>query len=92
MVVGRVKAYRAYDQKHILWPSWKLIERQVGPYPISKIISPNAVELNLLPSFKIDAPINVSVLQLYKPPTILGQQITPQPPIDIKGGPEYIVG
>ena len=76
---------------HISQPSQKLMEQQVGPYPISKIISPNAVELKLLPSFKIDAPINVSLLQLYKPPTIPGQQITPQPPIDIKGGPEYIV-
>jgi hypothetical protein len=67
------------------------MERQVGPYPISKIISPNAVELKLPPSFKIDAPINVSRLRLYKPPTIPGQQTTPQSPIEIEGEPEYIV-
>ena len=67
------------------------MEKQIGPYPISKIISPNAVELKLLPSFKIDAPINVSHLLLYKPPTIPGQQITPQPPIDVEGELEYMV-
>jgi hypothetical protein len=67
------------------------MERQVGPYPISKIISPNAVELKLPPSFKIDAPINVSRLRPYKPPTIPGQQTTPQPPIEVEGEPEYIV-
>ena len=67
------------------------MERQVGPYPISKIISPNAVELKLPPSFKIDAPINVSRLRPYKPPTIPGQQTTPQPPIEVEGEPEYVV-
>ena len=67
------------------------MEKQIGPYPISKIISPNAVELKLPPSFKIDAPINVSRLRPYKPPTIPGQQITLQPPIDIEGEQEYIV-
>ena len=76
---------------HTSQPSQKLTEQQVGPYPISKIISPNVVKLKLSPSFKIDASINVSQLQLYKPPTIPGQQITPQPPIDVEGEPEYIV-
>ena len=67
------------------------MEKQVGPYPISKTISPNAVELKFLASFRIDVPINVSHLRPYKPPTILGQQTTPQPPIEIEGEPEYIV-
>ena len=48
------------------------------------------VELKLPPSFKIDASI-VSRLRPYKPPTILGQQITPQPPIDVEGELEYNV-
>ena len=67
------------------------MEWQVGPYPISKIISPNVVELKLPPPFKIDVPINVSHLWLYKPPTIPGQQIAPQPHIDVEGEPEYKV-
>ena len=36
-------------------------------------------------------PINVFHLQPYKLPTILGQQTTPQPPIEIEDEPEYIV-
>ena len=67
------------------------MEKLVGLYLISKIISPNAVELKLPASFRIDVPINVSRLRPYKPPTIPGQQITPQPPIEIEGEPEYIV-
>ena len=49
------------------------------------------VELKLPASFKIDAPINVSHLWPYKPPTILGQQITPQSTIDIEDESEYVV-
>jgi hypothetical protein len=68
-----------------------LMEKHIGPYLISKIISPNAVELKLPASFWIDAPINVSRIQPYKTPTILGQQTTPWPPIQIEGELEYIV-
>ena len=50
-----------------------------------------AVVLKLPPSFKIDAPINVSRLCPYKPPTIPGQQITPQAPVEVEGEEEYIV-
>ena len=56
------KVWLSTKDLHTTRPSGKLMERQVGPYPISKIISPNAVELKLPPSFKIDAPINVSHL------------------------------
>lgn len=65
--------------------------KHVGPYPISKVVLPNGVELKLPSSFKIDAPINISHLRPYKPPTILGQQTTPQPPIEVEGEPELIV-
>jgi hypothetical protein len=34
-------------------PSKKLTEKQIGPYPITAIINPNAVKLKLPPSFKI---------------------------------------
>jgi len=72
-------------------PSKKLTEKQIGPYPITQIISPNAVKLKLPRSIRIDAPINVSRLRPYKPPTLPGQQITPQPPIEIEGESEYEV-
>jgi hypothetical protein len=72
-------------------PSRKLTERQIGPYPITKVISPNAVELKLPTSFKIHPVISVSRLRPYKPPTIEGQQTTPQSPVEIEGHPEYEV-
>jgi len=69
-------------------PSRKSTEREIGPCMITHVVSPNAVVLKLPPSFKIDAPINVSQLCPYKPPTIPGQQIMPQSPVEVE---EYIV-
>jgi len=71
--------------------SRKLAERQIGPYTITHIVSPNMVVLKLPPSFKIDVPINVSQLCPYKLPTIPGQQIMPQAPVEVEGEEEYIV-
>jgi hypothetical protein len=67
------------------------MEKQIGPYSITEIISPNAVKLKLPPSFKIQPEINIICIQPYKPPTIPGQQVTPQPPIEVEGIPEYVV-
>jgi len=72
-------------------PSRKLTERQIGPYTITCIVSPNTIVLKLPPSFKIDAPINVFWLHLYKLPTILGQQRTLQSPVEVEGEEEYVV-
>jgi len=66
-------------------PSRKLTERQIGPYTITCVVSPNAIVLKLPPSFKIDAPINVSQLCPYKLPMIPGQQIMPQAPVEVEG-------
>jgi len=63
--------------------SQKLTEKQIGPYTITHIVSPNAVILKLLPSFKINVLINVSQLHPYKLPTIAGQQMMPQSPVEI---------
>ena len=41
-------------------PSRKLAERQLGPFEIIKVVSPNAVKLKLPTSFKIHDVINVS--------------------------------
>jgi len=81
---AHVPDYKVRDQVwlstknlNINQPSRKLTERQIGPYTITHVVSPNTVVLKFPPSFKIDAPINVSWLCPYKPPTIPGQQITP---------------
>jgi Chromo (CHRromatin Organisation MOdifier) domain len=73
------------------WPSRKLMEKQIGPYPITKIINLNVVKLKLSPSFEIQPEINITCIQPYKQPTILGQQVTPQPPIKVEGISEYVV-
>jgi len=65
-------------------PSRKLTERQIGPYTITHIVSPNAVVLKL-------PAINVSQLRPYKLPTVPGQQIMPQAPVEVEGEEEYIV-
>ncbi|KAF8237442.1 hypothetical protein L208DRAFT_1515251 [Tricholoma matsutake] len=58
---------------------------------ISKVILHNALVLKLHQSFKTDQEINISCLCPYHPPTIPGQQTTPQPLIIVEGAPEYIV-
>jgi len=72
-------------------PSRKLTKRQIGPYTITHVVSPNTVVLKLPLSFKIDVPINVSQLHPYKLPTIPGQQIMPQALVEVEGEEEYIV-
>ena len=42
------KVWLSTKDLHTRQPSRKLMEKQVGPYPISQVISPNAVELKLL--------------------------------------------
>ena len=44
----------------------KLIEKFVGSYKIKKIISENAVELELLVSMKIHLVVNVSRIAMYQ--------------------------
>ena len=44
----------------------KLTERFVGPYKIKKVISTNAVELELLKTVKIHPVVNVSRIRRYK--------------------------
>jgi len=44
----------------------KLIEKFVGSYKIKKIISENAVELELLVSMKIHLVVNVSRIVMYQ--------------------------
>ena len=71
-------------------PLHKLAERQLGPYKIVKIISPNGVKLKLPASFKIHNVINVSHIRSYRPP-VAGQSAIPPEPVVIEGTPKYEV-
>ena len=71
-------------------PSRKLTERQLGPFEIIKVVSPNAVKLKLPTSFKIHDVINVLRVRPYKPP-VEEQRVTPPEAIEVEGTPEYEV-
>ena len=74
----------------INWPSHELVEQQLGPFEIIKIIFPNAVRLKLLASFKIHNVINVSWVFPYKPP-VAAQHATPPEAVEVEGSSEYEV-
>ena len=47
-------------------PSKKLMERYVGPYVIEKVVSSNAIKLQLPSSMRIHPVVNVSRIVRYK--------------------------
>jgi len=70
--------------------SEKLTEHFVGPYKIKRIISSNAVQLELPKSIRIHPIVNVSRVQLYKPQVERQKKIPPKLVI-IKGEEEFEV-
>ena len=62
------------------------MERFVGPYRIKKIVSPNAVELELPSTVKIHSVVNVSKIQRY-----VGQVEGQPGPVVIEGEEEWKV-
>ena len=71
-------------------PSCKLMEWQLGPFEVIKIVLSNAVKLKLPASFRIHDIINVSWVWPYKPP-VAGQSSIPLEPIDVEGNLDYEV-
>jgi len=70
--------------------SEKLTECFVSPYKIKRIISSNAVELELPKSIRIHPVVNVSRVRLYKP-QVEGQKKIPPKPVIIEGEEEFEV-
>jgi len=68
----------------------KLTERFVGPYRIKKIISSNAVELELPSTIKIHSVVNISRIQRYVG-QIEGQRKEQPAPVIIEGEKEWEV-
>ena len=68
----------------------KLTERFVGPYKIKKIVSSNAVELELLSTVKIHPVVNVSRIRRYIG-QVEGQKKEQPLPVIIKGEEEWEV-
>jgi len=65
----------------------KLTERFVGPYRIKKIVSSNAVELELPSTVKIHSVVNVSRIQRYIG-QVKGQRKEQPAPVIIEGEEE----
>jgi len=70
--------------------SEKLTECFVGPYKVKRIVSSNAIELELPKSIRIHPVVNVSRVRLYKP-QVEGQKKTPPKPVIIEGEEEFEV-
>ena len=68
----------------------KLTEKFIGPYVVRKIVSENAVELELLASLRVHLVVNVRRLVKYRE-QVEGQKKIPPPPVKVAGEKEYEV-
>ena len=68
----------------------KLTEKFIKPYVVRKIVSENAVELELLASLRIHLVVNVKKIVKYKE-QVKGQKKIPLPSVKIAGEKEYEV-
>ena len=68
----------------------KLMEKFIGPYVVRKIVSENAVELELLASLRIHPVVNVRRIVKYRE-QVEGQKKIQPPSIEIAGKKEYEV-
>ena len=68
----------------------KLTEKFIGPYVVRKIVSENAVELELPVSLRIHLVVNVRRIVKYRE-QVEGQKKIPPPPVEVAGEKEYEV-
>ena len=70
------------DNLHLPRASWKLSERWLGPYSITKLVGTNAVELHLPRSMRIHPVINISRVKPYRE-CLPGQPVTAPGPSNV---------
>ena len=68
----------------------KLTEKFIGPYMVKKIVSENAVELELLVLLRIHPVVNVRRIVKYRE-QVEGQKKIPPPSIEVASKKEYEV-
>ena len=68
----------------------KLTEKFIGPYVVRKIVSENAVELELLVSLRIHLVVNIRRIVKYREQVEEQKKILP-PPVEVAGEKEYEV-
>jgi transposase InsO family protein len=74
-----------------LRPQKKLDWKNLGPFPIKRVINPSAYELDLPTSMKIHPVFNVTLLQPAVSTPLPGQTQPPPPPIEVDGIEEWEV-
>ena len=72
-------------------PCAKLDYKRLGPFRIIEWINPIGFRLALPPTFNIHDIFHVSLIELYHPSRIPGQQPPPPPPVELSTGEEYEV-
>jgi len=97
---GKVEEYKAGDivllsTKDLKWQmvgkrADKLTERFVGPYKIKRVISSNAVELELPVEVRIHLIVNISKIHRYKD-QVKEQKVVLPPPVIIEVKEKYEV-
>ena len=68
----------------------KLTKKFIGPHVVKRIVSENAVELELPVSLRIHLVVNVRRIVKYRE-QVEGQKKIPLPPIEVAGEKEYKV-
>jgi len=71
-------------------PAKKLVNQYVGLYTIDKVVSTNAVKLQLLTSIRIHLVVNVSQVVWYKE-QVKGQKAKKVKPVEVEGVKEWEV-
>src|SRR5712671_2435736 len=81
------------ESKHLALPhqSKKLAPKRVGPFRITKVISPVVFQLDLPPSWRIHDVFHASLLTSYRETTAYGPNFIKPPPDLIDGEEEYEV-
>jgi hypothetical protein len=97
---GRTPA-RRFREGQLVWldsrnirtlrPQKKLDWKNLGPFPIKKVISPYAYELDLPASMKNHPVFNVSLLRPAANDPAPGQRQDPPPPVEVEGLEEWEV-
>lgn len=72
-------------------PSKKLAPRFVGPFPVSKVLSPAAVRLRLPRPLRVHPTFHVSQVKPVRRSALVPPLQTPPPPEMVDGGPVYKV-